>query len=225
MFKETYENWRFVYRQQPFILMYDCEALWYRRDELYIEMAKKGIEFPSRIDVSDLQETIEDRKQAEHTLISMADFAIPVSEVEKDVISEMNKNVNIETIGIVMTVKNQTRPTFHEREGILYLASFNGNMYYNGDAIWHFLESIYPKVLKEAAEPIPLIIAGRSIPDKLRKIVRRKNLQKFVTFRESPNNIESLYSKSRVFIAPHLYGAGLQFKVCDQAQIHRSMLI
>ena len=214
--KLSYKIWRHFYRMRPFAVIYDCEALWYRREEIYADLHQQGIEFPTRININDIKATIEDRKKTEHALISMADFAVPVSEVEKDIISEMRKNVNIETIGHVMTVKNQTRPTFHEREGILFLASFNGNMYYNGDAIWHFLESIYPKVLQEAAEPIPLIIAGRSIPDKLRKIVKRKHLQKFVTFRESPNNIESLYSKSRVFIAPHLYGAGVQFKVCDK---------
>ena len=213
VFQQTYDKWRFIYRQKPFILVYDCEALWYRRDELYIEASQKGINFPSKMNIEGLKNTIQTRKQTEHTLISMADFVIPVSEVEKDIILERNKNITVETIGAIMTVKNHTRPTFHEREGILYLASFHGNMYYNGDAIWHFLESIYPLVLQEAAKPIPLIIAGRSIPDKIHNIVKRKSLEKFVTFRESPHNINSLYSNSRLFIAPHLYGAGLQYKV------------
>ncbi len=213
VFKSSYQIWRHFYRMRPFAVVYDCEALWYRREEIYANLYKQGIKFPTGINTDNLEATIKSRKKTELAMLSMADFAIPVSEVEKDIVIKNTKNINVETIGAIMTVKNHTRPTFHEREGILYLASFHGSLYYNGDAIWHFLESIYPLVLQEAAKPIPLTIAGRSIPTEIREFVRRKKLQKFVTFRESPHNIMSLYSNSRLFIAPHLYGAGLQYKV------------
>ena len=63
---------------------------------------------------------------------------------------------------------NPTVSSFEDRSGILFVAAFHGSMYYNGDAIWYFLQHVYPLVLKDAAETIPLVIAGRGIPDHLR---------------------------------------------------------
>ena len=84
-------------------------------------------------------------------------------------------------------------------------------MYYNGDAIWYFLKEIYPQILKES--PIPLTIAGREIPDELRKFAKDNDLDNHLTFAESVKDVSTLYDSHRVFIAPHLYGAGIQFKV------------
>lgn len=36
-----------------------------------------------------------------------------------------------------------------------------------------------------------------------------------VYFVDSPHSVESLYEEHRIFIAPHLYGAGIQFKVSE----------
>merc|ERR1712226_1152621 len=88
-------------------------------------------------------------------------------------------------------------------------------MYYNGDAIWYFLTEIYPMLIKEAQSSLPITIAGRSIPSELRETVQNGNLVKNVTFIESPNSVQELYDKARIVIAPHLYGAGIQYKVSE----------
>ena len=114
-----------------------------------------------------------------------------------------------------MSTERATKSEFSERSGILFLASFNNEMYYNGDAIWYFIKEIYPNILKETASaPIHLTIAGRNIPSELRSFVaNHKDVSHFVTFVESPDTIEHLFERHRVFIAPHLYGSGIQYKV------------
>jgi hypothetical protein len=89
-------------------------------------------------------------------------------------------------------------------------------MYYNGDAIWYFLDKIYPLVLQDqqATEPIQLTIAGRDIPlELIRFVTRNATLARHVTFLESPESIDDLMEDNRLFIAPHQYGSGIQYKV------------
>ena len=220
-FKATYEKWQEFYRQSPFSLIYDCEALWFRRDEMLNEiLTTRNIEFPGHDNVvkPELMKTIRlGKRKSELALIQMVDTIVTVSEGEKDVIkllSPESKNINV--IGHVMDLQRITKNDFSERNGILFLASFSKIMYYNGDAIWYFLKHIYPIVIEEtsSSSPIPLTIAGRGIPAALRQFVQKnKAIAKYVTFLESPLTIVHLFEDHRVFIAPHLYGAGIQYKV------------
>jgi hypothetical protein len=103
-----------------------------------------------------------------------------------------------------------------KRKGILFLASFSNSMFYNGDAIWYFLEYAYKHIVESTSKPTPLTIAGRGIPSELKDFVKsNKKMHKFVTFLESPPTVDSLFENSRMFIAPHLYGAGIQYKVSE----------
>merc|ERR1719204_1833503 len=110
----------------------------------------------------------------------------------------------------------KTKSTFKEREGILFLAAFHGAMYYNGDAIWWFLKHVYPMILETAPKPIPLTIAGRNIAPYLIEMAQNDTrITEHVHFDESPDDISPLYEKARVFVAPHLYGAGIQYKMSE----------
>jgi glycosyltransferase involved in cell wall biosynthesis len=109
--------------------------------------------------------------------------------------------------------QDPTISTFESRRGILFVAAFHKLMYYNGDAIWYFLQYVYPLVLQEATKPIPLVIAGKGIPKYLRDMVRGLGFEANVMFIESPKDLRPLYERARVFIAPHQYGAGVQYKV------------
>jgi len=72
------------------------------------------------------------------------------------------------------------------------------------------------RLLRNHRLPSHLTIAGRGIPDELREFVKKnEDIAKHVTFLESPPTIEHLFEQNRVFIAPHLYGAGIQYKVSE----------
>ena len=103
----------------------------------------KDIAFPG---YSELVAGAIDRK-AELSMLRMADTVLAVSNGEKKIISRLAPDIeDVRVVGHVMdAVKEKvTETSFNDRNGILYLASFSGSMYYNGDAIWYFLKNIYP---------------------------------------------------------------------------------
>lgn len=71
---------------------------------------------------------------------------------------------DIEVIGHIMnpSIRNvEEKGKFKKRKGILFLASFSNKMFYNGDAIWHFLKYIYKYYVETSKKLAPLTIAGR----------------------------------------------------------------
>ncbi len=202
------------YRQSPFSLIYDCEALWFHRDEMLTEIVEtKNIQFPG-YDKNSIGNVID--REAELAMVQVADTVITVSKREKNMLSTLLTAENVKTIGHFMEPGMKKQKDFSERSGILFLASFGNLMYYNGDAIWYFLKEIYPLVIEKSknSSPIPLTIAGRGIPDELRAVVKENEaISPYIKFLESPPTVDHLFEESRIFIAPHLYGAGIQYKV------------
>ena len=206
--------------ESPFSLIYDCEALWFSRNEMLTELveSKTSIPFPG------YNEMVAGgiNQETELKMLGMADTVLAVSKGEKKTISRLAPEIeDVRVVGHVMDAVEDkiTKTNFSDRNGILYLAAFRGSMYYNGDAIWYFLKNVYPFVINAfkalSQDPIPLTIAGRGIPDQLRKVVKNNDvISPYVTFLESPPTIDHLFEEHRMFIAPHLYGAGIQFKVC-----------
>jgi glycosyltransferase involved in cell wall biosynthesis len=222
-FKATYEKWKDFYKQKSFSFIYDSEALWFRRDELLDEIVQsKKIDFPGY--QNDLNQELtrlvtQIKRRSELSLIQMAETFIAVSKQEKKVIKMLlPHDTNVKIIGFVMDLKTMTKNAFSERNGILFLAAFHNSMYYNGDAIWYFLKFIYPRIIEATFNNrVPaLTIAGRGIPDELYEFVKaNKLITNYITFLESPPSIEELFETNRILIAPHLYGAGIQYKVSE----------
>lgn len=222
-FKLSYERWREFFKKSSMAIIYDIEALGYQRDMTMLDLYKnEGITFPSQASKSEFEVemfelTNNHRKLCELSVIDFADITVPVSQKEEDDIHKLAPDIAMQTIGHVMDLPDlKDAVPFDDRKGILFLASF-GEMYYNGDAIWYFLKETYPLIVAADSqrEPIPLTIAGRNIPEELREFTRNNDLDRYVTFLESPEDIKPLYDKTRVFIAPHLYGAGIQFKLSE----------
>mmetsp|Transcript_7463 Transcript_7463/g.14124 ORF Transcript_7463/g.14124 Transcript_7463/m.14124 type:complete len:819 (-) Transcript_7463:1552-4008(-) len=231
----SYKKLQRLFSKSPFAMIYDSEALTYRRDEMLIRLVKEDrIMFPGR-QFLDNHNTIFSKRQ-EITMLSMADYVLTVSTTETELVKQHVANSsNAETIGHIMDLTSITKKQFSQRSGILFIGSFHDSMYYNGDAIWYFLHEIYPLVLRaqqEAAKaaavatlddhpqpPMRLTIAGRKIPMRLiRFVISNATLANHVTFLESPKSIDSLMENARVFIAPHQYGSGIQYKVSNKQE-------
>ncbi|KAL3908648.1 MAG: hypothetical protein SGILL_008404, partial [Bacillariaceae sp.] len=220
IFRLTHLFFRNMFQKSPFAIVYDSEALWYRRDADLLRLYQQGIQFPSigeeTLSVEEKELMTSTDKRSEVKLLGMADVVVTVSDNEKEIASAFNPSASIETIGHVMSEDNQAASVtgFYERGGILFVASFGDKMYYNGDACWYFLKEIYPNVLK-LSPSMMLTIAGRNIPQYLRTFVRENGLDHVVRFEESPESLHQLFESHRVFIAPHLYGSGIQFKLSE----------
>ena len=217
------------YKLNAFALIYDCEALWFRRDVLLREASKAmNIDFPGKPykvsdELQDLQEYA--NQQTELSMLHMPDIILAVSEGEKYFVSDyLNsqskpslREKSVYSIGHIVEqslVSFDSLPKFEERSGLLFIAAFHSSMYYNGDAIWYFLKEVYPLIVKENND-IVLTIAGRGIPEELKSFVEKhEDLDdRHVSFVESPESLDDLYNSAKLFIVPHLYGAGIQFKV------------
>jgi GT2 family glycosyltransferase len=200
-------------------LVYDAEALWYRRDEMFLDMAARGFVSKESIDrsVQAIQKNLEYNRGLEQDHVQKANIIVTVSEKERKEIAKLlqNRNIPIYVIGHALEASNVAEiATFEDRNGILFLGAFHNNMYYNGDAIWHFIVHVYPLIIAETVgNEIPLVIAGRDIPDYLLQVVSGLGYESFITFIESPPDVKTLFDKCRVFVAGHLYGTGIQFKV------------
>jgi hypothetical protein len=213
----THNRLQRLYRKSPFAIIYDSEALTHRRDGLLTRLVEEdGITFPGISFLQDRSQGSVFSKRQELTMLSMADHVVTVSVQETELVKQLVPNSDVETIGHIMDLNAITKNQFSQRSGILYLGSFHDIMYYNGDAIWYFLDKIYPLVLQDqqATEPIQLTIAGRDIPlELIRFVTRNATLARHVTFLESPESIDDLMEDNRLFIAPHQYGSGIQYKV------------
>jgi len=216
-----------LYEKAPFAILYDSEALWFRRDEIYHDsVINEGIKYPSAEYLLGSSENemlwkllLGFQRKTELTLLSMADVVVTVAESESKLARQLAKPDPLQTLSIGHTMEQNNAligPGFNDRKGILFVGAFHDGMYYNGDAIWYFVEKIYPIVLKSSSEPIHLTIAGRKIPQQLRDIVgNHTGITKHVTFLESPDDLSILYNNALVSLAPHLYGAGIQFKISE----------
>jgi GT2 family glycosyltransferase len=170
-FQATYKEWQDFFKQSSFSLVYDAEALWFRRSESQHKVVQtQGIPFPS-YDPETKPEVIElmlkSDQLTELSLVKMADTVVTVSNGE---LNQLNKqlppgNYDIEVIGHVMIPVQDTEDSgnFKKRKGILFLASFSNQMHYNGDAIWHFLKYTYKDFVEWTKKPTPLTIAGRGM--------------------------------------------------------------
>jgi len=220
---------RYRYKKHAFALIYDCEALWFRRDQLARSLKKnKGIQFPgNRFDFSDNLQDLAERaiSEAELSMLHMPDIILAVSDSEKDYVhdylsSESDTSLREKPLFTIGHIFDSSRnnfdslPNFEERSGLLFVAAFHDDMYYNGDAIWYFLKEVYPLVLRESSD-ISLTIVGRGIPEELRNFVENHDELKFhpIFFVEAPESLDKFYNTAKLFIAPHLYGAGIQYKV------------
>jgi len=220
---------RHRYKLNSFAIIYDCEALWFRRDVLLREASKAmNIDFPGTPfkfsdDLQDLQEYA--NRGNELAMLRMPDIILAVSEGEKhfvrDYLNSQDKpslrEKPVYSIGHIVEqsmVNVDSLPGFEERSGLLFVAALYSSMYYNGDAIWYFLKEVYPLIVQENSE-IDLTIAGRGIPEELKSFAEKHEGldDRHVSFVESPESLDDLYNSAKIFIVPHLYGAGIQYKV------------
>ena len=157
-------------------IIYDAEALWFRRDEMFLEVAKSGlVSHWSREHAKSVATSIAAQRERELSKLRLVDVIITVSDSEKEYIDHLSPPVgNSVVVGHIMSSSSQTETPYEEREGILFVGGFHNSMYYNGDSLWWFLDKVYPIVAKESAFPIPITIAGKGIPQEVRTTIRRK---------------------------------------------------
>ena len=104
-----------------------------------------------------------------------------------------------------------TSAQFHEREGLLFVGAFDPSSP-NEDAVRFLVEAVMPAVAALIPEGAPLCVAGSNIPDQVLCMTGRG-----VSFHADVDDLSPLYCRSRVFVAPIRYAAGIPLKVIEAA--------
>jgi O-antigen biosynthesis protein len=235
-----------LYKYAPFVLVYDTAPLSFRRDELLLDASTilnfsahpGGISANATLPANVTEKAISFVRDWELGFMAMADIIVTGSNQDTRLLHEINAcgqdggekigtnacklTTSVHSVARILesNVKAHQGTLFEDRHGILFVGSFNGKMYGDGHAIWDFLKTVFPLILKEARGAIPLTILGKDIPNTLREFVETNAvLGKLVTILESPSDIRAVYNQHRLVLAPHLYGAGMESEVCTENKV------
>lgn len=105
-------------------------------------------------------------------------------------------------------VEKDTAP-FEERDGIMFIGGFAHTP--NQDAIIWFLNEIYPRIHEKG---IKMTIAGSNIPSFIFEYKQQFKLLNIVS-NISVDNLNKLYSKSKISVIPLRLGAGVKGKTIE----------
>ena len=147
---------------------------------------------------------VEATRAAELDLIEHSDLTIAISDVEAATIRELVPAAAVKSVPIARTIPGRTTP-FEGRRDICFLGGFNHNP--NVDAVLYFASEIWPLV----AERLPdcnFLIAGSDMPERISQLQGER-----IQALGYVDNLDDLFERVRLSIAPLRFGAGLKGKV------------
>ena len=153
-------------------------------------------------------------KEMEYKIFNAVDLVITISEYEKEFFQKTFVNKEIEVIPTFIydeefpLTKNNC---FIDRKGLIFVGGFSHTPNYVG--IKWFLENMWNDV-KEKMPDIELYIVGSKTPEDI-KLYEQKDTNIHVLGFLSDEDLNELYNKIRVVIAPLTFGAGVKGKIIE----------
>ncbi len=151
-------------------------------------------------------ETSYDLMKTELSLIEMADETLVVSDVEKAIIEGIISDARITKVPLIYEARSAHRKSEMKHQ-ILFVGGFNHQP--NVDAVKYFKRSIWP-IIREKDSELQALIIGRN---PTRDILDLHNENEGFIVGGYVEDLSKVYSESKAFIAPLLYGAGVKGKV------------
>ncbi|GLX81286.1 glycosyltransferase [Thalassotalea eurytherma] len=152
-------------------------------------------------------EKAEKTKYCEVSVMNDVDVVLSYNEIEHQIIADLIDNKDkIFKCPWVLEPK-ELISNFEGREGIAFLGGFAHKP--NINAIEFFIEQVMP-LLQEQASDIKLYVYGSNMPESLK--LRESSNIIMVGYVE---NLDDVFKKHRVFVAPLLAGAGIKGKVLE----------
>ncbi|MFZ4123298.1 MAG: glycosyltransferase [Candidatus Planktophila sp.] len=148
-------------------------------------------------------------------IISRSAAAVAVSDVEKKLLNERSSTL-IRVIGNVHRLVPNTT-SLYSRSDLLFVGGFAHQP--NEDAVAWFIEEIFPLVIKSLPN-CRLRIVGSKVPQWLLGL-QHSNID-VIGWVE---NVDEIYLKSRLSIAPLRYGAGVKGKVGESLSMSTPMVV
>jgi O-antigen biosynthesis protein len=155
--------------------------------------------------VPDLTRALEAKAQ-ETELARGADAVLVCSEEERTVLGALSPGASILVAGHVVRARPAPTP-FATRSGMLFLGSFPHPA--NVDAMRHFVADVLPAV-RAAVPGITLTIAGLDPAGELAPLAGDG-----VAAIGWVKDLDEVFARARVFVAPLRYGAGIKIKLLE----------
>jgi len=186
-------------------IIYDTVDLHFQRVRRQSQLKDSGVSYADslRVEIDELD------------IISRSAAAVAVSEVEKKLLNERSSTL----IRVIGNVHRQVPSTtsLYSRSDLLFVGGFAHQP--NEDAVAWFIEDIFPLVIKSLPN-CRLRIVGSKVPQWLLGL-QHSNID-VIGWVE---NVDEIYLKSRLSIAPLRYGAGVKGKVGESLSMSTPMVV
>ncbi len=150
----------------------------------------------------------EELRETELAIMDRVDATVVLSRREKDILTDLGKS-NISVIPLIREQLPPPRYGFEDRDGVIFVGGFRHPP--NVDAVDWLLAEIWPLVRTErenrGLDPITLRIIGSNIPRRLRHYGDDVEIYGFV------ENLDPIFERALLSVAPLRYGAGLKGKI------------
>jgi hypothetical protein len=151
-------------------------------------------------------------RQIEMACLRSADVTIAVSEDERRILLDLAPEAVVETLPNVFRVPADLPPGPEGRHGLLFVGGFWHVP--NGDAVLWFVEQVWPLVRAQAPDLVFRIAGADPTPE----VLALGQLPGVEVLGHLPD-LAPLFDRSRVFVAPLRFGAGMKGKV-GQSLVH-----
>ena len=187
-------------RLRGFELVYDAEAVTASREMLALELAGKTLSAGRRASMLN----------AELDLAGQAGQVIAVSDHEAGLFREAGC-ARVAVIGHALD-HEVTPAGFDQRNGYLFVGALRDADSPNVDSLVWFVEKILPRLAAEQSDSVSVTVVGDCSPA-IRQNIERDG----VHFTGRLDDLETVFDRARVFIAPTRFAAGIPHKVHEAA--------
>ena len=144
-------------------------------------------------------------KDIEMFLCNSSDHVIAITEIEKKTLNK--EGIDNNKIYVIPNVHEPVDkiPEFELREGLMFIGGFQHPP--NGDAVKWFVKEIYP-IICEKFQKIPVYIVGSNATADIKQLA-----DDYIKIEGFIPDVAPYFNKSKVFISPLRYGAGLKGKI------------
>jgi O-antigen biosynthesis protein len=149
-------------------------------------------------------------KKIETKLARAADAVWCVTADDKRFLQQFAPDALVEIVPNIHKSANRGLP-FAARRDLLFVGSYRHRP--NADAVFYFLDEIFPLVLRRLPDARLIVVGSHPTPEILARASENVIVKGFVA------EVELLFAESRVFVAPLRYGAGMKGKI-GQALAH-----
>ena len=184
--------------------------IFYFGHDLHFIRERRQAEIENR---PELLESAEKWEKVECGLFTKADVVHVVGAYEQGVLQEMFPGKPIRNIPLYLYEEGEMQSVgangIEGRSTMIFVGGFNHQP--NQDAVFWFMDEIYPKIIAEIPDLMFYIVGSRPTE----KVKALANDKVVVTGYVSDEELEKLYSKARVNVIPLRYGAGVKGKVVE----------